>query len=86
LATELWTTQTEVSAVLDEQQIPLERVLNLKVGETLMLNVTPDSPVQLKAGSIPLTQARMGRRNHHIAVKVEAPLSPAAKRALRTSS
>jgi len=83
LASELWTTQLEVSAVLDEQQIPLRRVLDLKKGDTLMLNATPDSLVELRAGAIKLTQARMGRRNHAIAVRVEAPLSPLAKQALQ---
>jgi flagellar motor switch protein FliM len=82
LATELWTTQMEVRAVLDEQQMPLDRVLNLQVGETLMLNATPDSLVELRAGTIPLTKARMGRRNNKISVRVEAPLSNAAKRSL----
>ncbi|MBL8555560.1 MAG: flagellar motor switch protein FliM [Phenylobacterium sp.] len=82
LATELWTTQTEVRAVLDEQQISLKKVLAFKVGDTLMLNATPDSLIELKAGAIPLTRGRMGRRNAHIAVRVEAPLSPAAKQAV----
>ncbi len=82
LATELWTTQTDVRAVLDEQQIPLHQALNLKVGETLMLNATPDSLIELRAGTIPLTKARMGRRNHHIAVRVEGPLSTKAKQDL----
>lgn len=53
LATEMWTTETEVRAVLDEQQMPLSSVLNLKVGDTLMLNATPDSEVSIRAGSIP---------------------------------
>jgi flagellar motor switch protein FliM len=82
LATELWTTQMEVRAVLDEQSIDLRRVLNLQVGETLMLNATPDSLIELRCGQIPLTRGRMGRRNHQIAVRVEAPLTPAAKRAV----
>ena len=84
LATELWSTQTEVRVVLDEQQISLQRVLELKVGDTLMLNATPDSPVELRAGTIPLTKGRMGRRGHTIAVRVDAPLPVAAKRALTT--
>ena len=84
LATELWTTQMEVRAVLDEQQVPLSKVLNFKVGDTLMLNATPDSLVELRAGQSPLTSARMGRRNHHISVRVEAPLSPSAKTAVRS--
>jgi flagellar motor switch protein FliM len=83
LATELWTTQMEVRAVLDEQQVSLSKVLDLKIGDTLMLNATPDTLVQLRAGQIPLTIGRMGRRNHHIAVKVEAPLSPSAKQAVQ---
>lgn len=69
--------------MLDEQQLPLSQVLNLKVGETLMLNATADSLVELRAGSIPLTRGRMGRRNHHIAVRCEAPLDPAAKQAVQ---
>ncbi|HTI66159.1 MAG TPA: FliM/FliN family flagellar motor switch protein, partial [Caulobacteraceae bacterium] len=52
-------------------------------GDTLMLNATPDSTVELRSGQIPLTRGRMGRRNHNIAVRVEAPLAPAAKRALQ---
>src|SRR3954470_13657590 len=71
LATELWTTQVEVSAILDEQQAPLSKVLNLEIGETLMLNATPDSLVQLRCGQVELTHARMGRRGDHIAVRVE---------------
>ncbi len=82
LATELWTTQLDVRVVLDEQKIALSKVLNMRVGETLMLNATADSPVELRAGNIPLTQGRMGRRNHHIAVRVDAPLSPAARKAV----
>jgi flagellar motor switch protein FliM len=83
LATELWTTQTEVRAVLDEQQMGLKRVLELKVGDTLMLNATPDSLIELRAGPISLTRGRMGRRNNSIAVRCEAPLTPQAKQAIQ---
>ncbi|MFI4934950.1 MAG: flagellar motor switch protein FliM [Caulobacterales bacterium] len=83
LATELWTTQTEVRAVLDEQQVPLSRVLDLKIGDTILLNATAETLVELRAGAIPLTRARMGRRNHQIAVRVEEPLTPSAKQAVQ---
>ena len=82
LATELWTTQMEVRAVLDEQQVPLSKVLNLQVGETIVLNANADSPVQLRCGAIPLTTGRMGRKGHSIAVRVDAPLASSAKRRL----
>jgi flagellar motor switch protein FliM len=75
LATELWTTDTEVRAVLDEQSVPLSKVLNLKVGETLMLNATPDTDVSLRCGPIPVTTGRMGRKGQHIAIRVDAPIS-----------
>src|SRR5690606_31617949 len=83
LATELWTTQVDVRAVLDEQQMPLGQALALQVGQTIMLNATPDSLVELRAGAISLTRGRMGRRNHHIAIRAEAPLSPQAKQAVQ---
>ena len=76
LATELWTTETEVRCVLDEQQIPLSKVLDFKVGDTLMLNASPDSEVSIRAGTIPLTTGRMGRKGQHIAVRVEGPINP----------
>ncbi len=82
LATELWGTNVEVRAVLDEQAVPLSTILNLEVGQTLMLNATPDSDVDVRCGSIPLTRGRMGRRGSNIAVRVTAPLTPAAARAI----
>ena len=82
LATELWTTQMEVRAVLDEQQVPLSKVLNLQVGETIVLNANADSPVQLRCGAIPLTTGRMGRKGHSIAVRVDSPLASTTKRRL----
>jgi flagellar motor switch protein FliM len=75
LATELWHTGMEVRAVLDEQEMPLRRVLDLKVGDTLMLNVAPDDPVTLKCGAIGLTRGRIGRLGHKVAVRVEEPLT-----------
>ena len=75
LATELWTTDTEVRAVLDEQQVPLSQALNFKVGDTFMLNATPESDVSIRCGTIPVTTGKMGRKGQHIAVRVEAPIS-----------
>jgi flagellar motor switch protein FliM len=82
LATELWSTQVEVRAVLDELPMRLQDVLNFKVGDTVMLNATPDSPIELRSGQVPLTRGHMGRRNHNIAIRVEGPLSPAARKAV----
>jgi len=83
LATELWTTQMEVRAVLDEHQVPLRQVLEFKVGDTLMLNAMPDDPVELRAGSVFLAHGQMGRRNHQISVRCNGALSAAARQAVR---
>jgi flagellar motor switch protein FliM len=82
LASELWRTRVEVRAVLDEMVSPLSSVLNLKVGDTLPLNATPDSMVELKCGQVLLTRGRAGRMNHSLAVRVEQPMQAAAKPAV----
>lgn len=82
LATELWTTDTEVRAILDEQQVPLSQVLAFKVGDTLMLNATPDSDISIRCGTIPVTTGKMGRKGQYIAVRVEGPISVEAATSL----
>src|SRR6202050_1990425 len=43
LATELWSTTVDIEAILDEQVMPLNQIMNLEVGQTIMLGATPDS-------------------------------------------
>ncbi len=71
LADELWLTQVEMEAVLDEQVMSLHDVLNLRVGSQMMLNATADSEVSLRCGNIPMFAGRMGRRGQHIAIRIE---------------
>ncbi len=82
LATELWRTKVEVRAVLDEMNAPLSKVLNLKVGETLMLDAAPDEAVVLKCGDVALTRGKVGRINQSVAVRVEQPLESVARAAM----
>jgi flagellar motor switch protein FliM len=71
LATELWSTRVEIDAILDEQRLPLKRVMNLQVGQTIMLNAGPDSPIELRCGGVPLLKGRMGRMGSSIAVRID---------------
>ncbi|MEZ5959415.1 MAG: flagellar motor switch protein FliM [Hyphomonadaceae bacterium] len=82
LASELWATKLEVRAVLDEHKEPLAKILNLKVGDTLMLDAPPDSPVALKCGAVNVSVGRVGRMGHSLAVRVEKPIAPAAQQAV----
>lgn len=83
LATELWRAKVEVQAVLDEVTAPLSTVLNWKVGDTIALNARPESPVALQCGGVRLAQGRSGRLNNKLAVRVDAPLTTAARSALK---
>jgi flagellar motor switch protein FliM len=82
LASELWATKLEVRAVLNELKAPLRKVLDLKVGDTLMLDAAQDDPVTLKCGQVELSQGRAGRLGHSLAVRIEKPLTPASQQAL----
>jgi flagellar motor switch protein FliM len=74
LASELWLTDVDINAVLDEQMMTLQDVLNFKVGTRLVLNATPDSEVELRCGEHTMFTGRMGRRGGHVAIRVERRL------------
>jgi flagellar motor switch protein FliM len=71
LAEELWMTEVEMEAVLDEQVMPLRDILNLRVGSKIMLNALPDSVVELRCGDVPMFGGKMGRKGNHIAIRID---------------
>ena len=71
LATELWRTNVEIEAVLDELPLSLNDVMNFEVGQTLLLNVGPEARIELRCGGVGLLNGRMGRVGHQVAVRVE---------------
>ena len=71
LAEELWLTEVEMEAVLDEQVMSLRDILNLRVGSKIMLNSMPDSVVELRCGDVPMFGGKMGRKGNHIAIRIE---------------
>lgn len=74
LATEIWHAKIEVDAVLYEDHMPLRQIMNLEVGDTLMLDVRPDALVKVRCGDAVLSEGRMGRIGDRVAVKVAKPL------------
>src|SRR5665213_2380242 len=71
LATELWSTKVDIDAILDEQTMPLNQVMNLEVGQTVMLNASPDSKIELRCRGVPLLTGRLGRVGSNVAVRVD---------------
>jgi flagellar motor switch protein FliM len=74
LAEELWVTDVDLVAVLDEQALRLSDVFDLKVGSRIMFNATPNSLVDLRCGEVSLYSAKMGRKGDQISVRIEQRL------------
>ena len=70
LSSELWQTDVEINAVLDEITLPLGDVLDWKPGSRLNLECGPNSEVELRCGDVQLFKGQMGRRSGKIAVKI----------------
>ncbi len=68
LMEELWQTEVELEAVLDQQYLPLYSVLNMEVGTRLMFNATPESRVSMRCGDVPMWAGKMGRKGNNIAI------------------
>ncbi len=71
LAEELWMTDIEMEAVLDEQVMHLRDILHLRVGSKIMLNAMPDSMIELRCGDVPMFAGKMGRKGNRIAIRVD---------------
>lgn len=74
LATEIHAAEISVDAVLFEREMPLGKILELEVGQTLVFDVGPRDPVTIKCGGIPLTEGQMGRAGEHISIRVDRNL------------
>jgi flagellar motor switch protein FliM len=74
LATELGQAEVAVDAVLYEARLPLQQIMKLDVGDTLMLDLKSDATVIVRCGDVMLTEGRMGRVGDRVAVRVGKPL------------
>jgi len=74
LATEIGQAQIAVDAVLYEARLPLRKMMNLSVGDTLALEIKPDALVTVRCGDITLTEGRMGKVGDRVAVRVAKAL------------
>jgi len=76
LASEIFAADVEVDAILHEMNLPLNRVLSLKPGDTVMFDRAPSDPVSLRCGDIELTEAIMGHIGRNVSVRVSRSLNP----------
>ena len=71
LANELWSTDVELDAVLDQIVLSLNDVMNWRPGSQILLNAVPSSPINLRCGEIPLFVGGMGQKNGNMAIKID---------------
>lgn len=74
LASEIWQAKLDIDAVLHEAEMPVKKVLDLKVGDTLVFDVRGDPMVTLRCGDMLVSQGRIGRMGDYMAVEVAKPL------------
>jgi flagellar motor switch protein FliM len=74
LATEIYQAQVPVEAVLHQERMPLSRIMQLDVGDTLIFDTRPDKLVQLRCGDFAVTEGRVGKVDDKIAIQAVAPL------------
>ncbi|MCH8181717.1 MAG: flagellar motor switch protein FliM [Proteobacteria bacterium] len=70
LASELWATEIEIEAVLDETRMTLRQVMEFEPGTTIMFNSTRESKVELRCGGVGLMLGSMGRVGNTLAIQV----------------
>src|SRR5579864_9273144 len=73
-ATQIAQAEITVDAVLYEADIPLKQLMQLKVGDTLPLDLRADAQVSVRCGNVTLTEGRMGRVGDRVAIRVTKPL------------
>lgn len=72
LAEELWHTDVELEAVLDEQTMTLGEIMNLREGDVMPIGAPKGSSIRLRCGSADLFTARLGIRHGRIAAELGA--------------
>jgi flagellar motor switch protein FliM len=71
LAAQAAVSETMVSAILYEGKMPLGKIMNLGIGDTLMFTTKPEDYIDLRCETVVLARGRLGRVDHNIAVKIE---------------
>ncbi|HEX9792193.1 MAG TPA: flagellar motor switch protein FliM [Kiloniellales bacterium] len=75
LTAELWQTEVNLEAVLDQVELPLRDVINWREGSRLELNASPTTKVGMRCGDVEMFKGHMGRKGAHIAVRIAERLA-----------
>ncbi|WP_321505745.1 FliM/FliN family flagellar motor switch protein [Breoghania sp.] len=68
---EIQRTEVKLQAIMEERQMTLGEIVDLKVGQLIELQATPRSPVQLECNKQPIFTCRLGRLDGAYTLQVE---------------
>lgn len=76
LTQELYKTDIHLQAVLGEKVLTLQEVLDWKVGTRVLFNTQVEDWLELRCGHVPMFRGPVGRKQDHIAVRIERYVPP----------
>ncbi|ALV26321.1 flagellar motor switch protein FliM [Pannonibacter sp. Q-1] len=68
---EIQRTEVKLQAVLEERELTLGEIANLKIGQIIELQATPRSPVKLECNQQPIFNCRLGQLDGSYTLQVE---------------
>lgn len=71
LMSQLWETDIDVKAVLKETEAKLSDISGWQKGSFLPLEMSPQDPVEVVCGDVPLFKGTMGRKDEHVVIRID---------------
>ena len=68
--------EVELKGILGQSQITVRDLLNLEVGDVIVLNKKAEEPVEVLVAGIPKCLAKMGIYRDHLALQIESFIKP----------
>jgi len=76
LTQELHQTDVHLQAVLGEKTLPLDELLNWKIGTQIVFNTFVDDELEMRCGDVPMFKGPVGQKQGNIAVKIDKYIPP----------
>lgn len=76
LKRELYQTDIQLSAILGETTIDLQKLVDMEPGSVIILNTQPNDLIEMRVGDHPMFMAKVGQKQGKIACSIEEYIEP----------
>ena len=76
LKRELYQTDIQLSAILGETTIDLQKLVEMEPGSVIILNTQPNDLIEMRVGDHPMFMAKVGQKQGKIACSIEEYIEP----------